>query len=73
VERGARERAPMGRGRFAPLSTPHALTAVRALTDLFLLARYSHHPITPETAALALTHLEQGVAALRRPNQSAAT
>jgi hypothetical protein len=66
VERGARERAPMGRGRFAPLSTPHALTAVRALTDLFLLARYSHHPITPETAALALAHLTQASEALRQ-------
>jgi hypothetical protein len=73
VERGARERAPMGRGRFAPLPTPHALTAARALTDLFLLARYSPHPITPETAALALSHLDQGIAALRRPNRSAET
>ena len=46
------------------------LPPLRALTDLFLLARYSPHPITADTASLALAHLEQGVAALRRPNRT---
>jgi len=45
------------------------LPPVRALTDLFLLARYSPHPVTGETASLALTHLAQAADALRRPRR----
>ena len=64
VERRSVEREATG--RFAPRSTFHALAAVRALTELFLLARYSPHPITADTASLALAHLTQASEALRR-------
>ncbi len=45
---------------------PAILPAARSLTELFLLARYSPHPISPEAASLALGHLDQATEALHR-------
>ena len=64
VEREAKD---IGRSE-TPNPSPETLHPgpFRALTDLFLLARYSPHPITADTASLALAHLTQASEALRR-------
>jgi transglutaminase-like putative cysteine protease len=61
VGRAGRRLPARRRGRSAPALTLHAVGAIGRLTDLFLLARYSPHPIGPETAALALAALRAAV------------
>ncbi len=64
MERGGLD-VERGTWRSSRRVIPGVLTATRALTDLFVLARYSSRAISRETAGLALNHLAEATEALR--------